>query len=323
MGYAMAVSSPGGRENLHRISHVPVPPAAGEVTVRHTAIGLNFIDVYFRTGLYPWPVEGDLVTGSEAAGVIEAVGEGVSLRPGQRVAYTLPNGAYCSHRTIAAAHLVVLPDAISDEVAAAVMLKGLTAHYLLHHSYPVTHEETVVFHAAAGGVGLIAGQWLAAKGVRAIGTAGGPEKCALARAHGYAEVIDYRNADFVAEVMALTDGAGVAAVYDSVGHDTVGKSLKVLQKFGTLVSFGQSSGPARAFQITDLSVGSLRLTRPTLFHHTARPGWLQSASADLFALIAEGKIKVEIGQRFKLEDVAQAHAALEGRQTTGSTVLLP
>lgn len=323
MAYAIAVSAPGGVENFHRVEIEIPQPGPGEVTLRQTAIGLNFIDVYFRTGSYPWPVERDLITGSEGAGVIEAVGEGVDLKPGQRVAYTLPNGAYASHRVIAAAQVVPIPEGVSDEIAAAVMLKGLTVHYLLHHSYPVSRGETVLFHAAAGGVGLLAGQWLKALGVRAIGTAGGPEKCALAAAHGYEHVIDYRAQDFTSEVKRLTDGAGVAAVYDSVGADTVMKSLDVLQRFGTLVAFGQSSGPATEFKINDLARGSLRLTRPTLFQHTTRPGWLQSSSADLFALIASGKIAVEIGQRFKLEDVAQAHKALEARQTTGCTVLTP
>ena len=323
MAYAMAIRQPGGREQLHRVE-IDIPkPAAGEITLRHTAIGLNFIDIYFRTGLYPWPVERDLITGAEAAGVIEAVGDGVDLRPGQRVAYTMPNGAYATHRVIKADQAVPIPDDISDEVAAAIMVKGLTVHYLLHHSYPVSNGETVLFHAAAGGVGLIAGQWLKALGVRAIGTAGGPEKCALASRHGYDAVIDYRSEDFVARVMALTNGAGVPAVYDSVGADTVMKSLDVLERFGTLVCFGQSSGPAAEFKIGDLGRGSLRLTRPTLFHHTARPGWLQSASAELFAMIAAGKIKIEIGQRWALEDVADAHAALEGRQTVGSSVLIP
>ncbi|KFE33532.1 quinone oxidoreductase family protein [Thioclava atlantica] len=323
MAYAMAIKAPGGRDQFHRIE-IDIPqPGPGEVTLRHTAIGLNFIDVYFRTGAYPWPVERDLVTGGEAAGVIEAVGEGVGLRVGQRVAYTMPNGAYASHRVVKADQLVMVPDAISHEVAAAVMLKGLTVHYLIHHSYPVSSGETVLFHAAAGGVGLIAGQWLAAKGVRAIGTAGGPEKCALAKAHGYDAVIDYRAQDFLAEVKALTDDAGVEAVYDSVGADTLMKSLDCLKRFGTLVAFGQSSGPPSEFKIGDLARGSLRLTRPTLFHHTVRPGWLQQASGELFEMIASGKIKIEIAQRFDLSDVAQAHEALEGRKTVGSTVLIP
>lgn len=321
MAYAMAVSRPGGVANFHRSALSLPAPGAGEVLLRQTAIGLNFIDVYFRSGLYPWPVAQDLVTGSEAAGVVEAVGEGVALKPGTRVAYTLPNGAYASHRLIAESHLVPIPDGISDEIAASVMLKGLTVHYLIHHSYPVRAGDCVLFHAAAGGVGLLAGQWLKALGVRALGTAGGADKCALAAAHGYETVIDYRRQDFVAEVMRLTGGRGVQAVYDSVGADTVLKSLDVLERFGTLVNFGQSSGPVSDFQIGLLARGSLRLTRPTLFHHTARPGWLQSASADLFAMIASGKISVTIGQRFALEDVGLAHQALEGRQTTGSTVL--
>lgn len=323
MPYAITIETPGPANAFRRVAIDLPTPGPGEILIRQTAVGLNFIDVYFRTGAYPWPVARDLITGSEGAGVIEAVGEGVRLRPGTRVAYTTPNGAYASHRVLAATQAVVLPDAISDETAAAVMLKGLTAHYLLHHSYPVKPGDRVLFHAAAGGVGLIAGQWLRALGARAIGTAGGPAKCVLATAHGYDAVIDYRSADFVAEVQRLTDDAGVAAVYDSVGADTVMRSLDVLERFGTLVCFGQSSGPAQDFRIGDLARGSLRLTRPTLFHHTARPGWLQQAADDLFAMIASGKIRVETGQRFDLSDVAKAHAALEGRQTTGSTVLLP
>lgn len=323
MAYAIAISTPGGTEHFHRIEIEVPQPGPGEITLRQTAIGLNFIDVYFRTGLYPWPVKHDLITGAEGAGVIEAVGEGVDLRIGQRVAYTVPNGAYASHRVINAAQAVVIPEEISDEIAAAVMLKGLTVHYLIHHSYPVTAGETVLFHAAAGGVGQIAGQWLKALGVRAIGTAGGPDKCAQALAAGYDAVIDYSAQDFGTEAMRLTEGAGVAAVYDSVGADTVLKSLDVLKRFGTLVSFGQSSGPANEFKITDLARGSLRLTRPTLFHHTAEPGWLQRASRDLFGMIAAGKIRIDIGQSFALADVAQAHRALEGRKTVGSTVLVP
>lgn len=323
MAYAMAIKAPGGRDQFHRIAFEPPTPGPGEVTLRHTAIGLNFIDVYFRSGLYPWPVERDLVTGAEACGVIEAVGAGVDLKPGQRVAYTVPNGAYASHRVIGAENLVPVPDAISDEVAAAVMVKGLTVHYLIHHSYPVNAGDHVLFHAAAGGVGLIAGQWLKAKGVTVYGTAGGPEKCELARARGYADVIDYRSEDFVKEVMGLTDGAGVEAVYDSVGADTLMQSLDVLKRFGTLVSFGQSSGPPDQFKVGDLTRNSLRLTRPTLFHHTTRPGWLQKAASELFDLIAKGTIKIEVAQSFALEEAAAAHEALENRQTVGSTVLIP
>jgi len=323
MSYAMVVSSPGGVENFRRVEIERPDPGPGEVLLRQTAIGLNYIDVYFRTGLYPWSVPADLVTGGEAAGVIEAVGPGVSMKPGTRVAYTVRNGAYASHRLIAADQLVQIPDGISDEVAAAVMLKGLTVHYLIHHSYPVAAGDCVLVHAAAGGVGLLAGQWLKHKGVRAIGTAGTPAKCALALAHGYDAVIDYKTRDFAAETMQLTDGKGVKAVYDSVGAVTVKKSLEVLETFGTLVSFGQSSGPALDFRITDLARGSLRLTRPTLFHHTAQPGWMKQASGELFDLILADKIRVEIGQRFDLAEVAQAHNALEARKTIGCTVLIP
>lgn len=323
MRYAMVVTAPGGVENFRRIDWELPQPGPGQVVLRQTAIGLNYIDVYFRTGLYPWDVPANLIPGGEAAGVIEAVGPGVDLPVGQRVAYTVRNGAYASHRVIAASDLVPIPEGISDEIAAAVMLKGLTVHYLIHHSYPVTAGDCVLVHAAAGGVGLLAGQWLKHKGVRAIGTAGTPEKCALALAHGYDAVIDYKTTDFVAETMRLTDGKGVKAVYDSVGAVTVKKSIEVLETFGTLVSFGQSSGPALDFRISDLARGSLRLTRPTLFHHTAQPGWLRQASREIFDLIADGTIRVEIGQRYDLKDVAAAHTALESRKTTGCTILIP
>ncbi len=323
MAYAMAIAAPGGTEQIFR-KEIEVPrPGPGEIALKQTAIGLNYIDIYFRSGAYPWPVPHDLVTGSEGAGVVEAVGEGVALQVGQRVAYTTPNGAYASHRLLPAELAVPLPDTVSDEVAAAVMLKGLTAYYLLHHSFRVTADDTVLFHAAAGGVGLLAGQWLAAKGVRAIGTAGGPEKCALARANGYAEVIDYRAADFVAETMRLTGGHGVAAVYDSIGFDTILKSLEVLKPFGMLVNFGQSSGVPDNFRISHLARASLSVTRPTLFHFTRQPGWLVEASGALFKMIASGAIKVEIAQRYPLDAVGSAHEALAGRQTVGSTVLVP
>jgi len=322
--YKMVATAPGGREVLSK-SDLDIPtPGDNEVLIRQTAIGLNFIDVYIRNGVYPWPVEKDLVLGCEAAGVVEAIGDGVNnVGIGDRVAYVVANGAYQTHRTLDAAMAVKIPDSISDEQAAAAMLKGLTAHYLLHHSYPVSSDETVLFHAAAGGVGLIAGQWLAAKGVTAIGTAGGPEKCALASANGYAHVIDYRSEDFEKRVMELTDGKGVAAAYDSVGNDTVPGSLKCLKKFGTLVSFGQASGPYEGFKIGDLAAGSWRLTRPTLFAFTSDPDWLEKATGDLFAMIGSGKIDLSINQKFPLEEVAKAHEALEGRKTTGCTVLIP
>lgn len=322
--YAMAARAPGGSEMFHKLAITVPGPGPGQVRLRHTAVGVNFLDVYYRGGSYPWPVAADLVTGSEGAGVIEAVGEGVTeFAVGQRVAYTTPNGAYATHRLLDAALLVPLPDDIADEIAAAVMLKGLTAQYLLHHSFPVQAGQTVLVHAAAGGVGLIAGQWLAAKGVRAIGTAGGPEKCALALQNGYEAVIDYRAQDFVAEVARLTGGKGVAAVYDSVGRDTIMGSLEVLERFGTLVSFGQSSGAPDQLKIKDLTKGSWRVTRPTLFHHVARRDWLLQAAADLFGMIRSGKIVIRIDRTLPLAEVAEAHDGLEGRRTTGSTVLIP
>lgn len=324
MSYAMVIPAPGPATAMERRDRAPVAPNAGEVLIRQTAIGVNFIDVYFRQGLYPWPVDRDLILGSEGAGVIEAIGAGVTgFSLGQRVAYTLPNNAYASHRTIAAAHVVALPDDIPDAVAAAVMLKGLTAHYLIHHSHAVQAGDTVLVHAAAGGVGLLVGQWLAAKGVRAIGTAGGPEKAALARANGYSYVIDYRAGDFAPQVKAHTDGKGVAAVYDSVGADTIMGSLDCLATFGTLVSFGQSSGPPDQVRVSHLARGSLRLTRPSIFHFTARRDWLDAASRDLFAVIRSGAVKVRIDREWPLEQAAAAHQALEGRGTTGCIVLKP
>ncbi|WP_456386187.1 quinone oxidoreductase family protein [Profundibacter sp.] len=324
MAIAIAASVAGGPEVLHQID-LPTPsPKTGEVLVQHTAIGVNFIDTYFRSGLYPWPVESDLVLGSEAAGVVVALGDGVSnYAIGDRVAYTIPNGAYVSERVVDAKHLVKLPDGVSDDVAAASMLKGLTAHYLLHRSYPVQKGQTVLFHAAAGGVGLIAGQWLAAKGVTVIGTAGGPEKCALAAKHGYAQMIDYKSEDFVTRVAEITNGAGVDAVYDSIGKDTIAGSLNCLKTFGTLVNFGQSSGPALDFKLSDLAAGSFTVTRPVLFHFTADRSYLESASASLFEMIQNGTLKINVNQRYDLTNAADAHRALEARQTTGSTVLIP
>ncbi len=324
MSFAIAAKTAGRPEVLHEIDLPTELPGSGEVLLRHTAIGVNFIDTYFRSGLYPWPVESDLVLGSEAAGVIVSLGDGVTdFTVGQRVAYTIPNGAYVRERVIAARHLVALPDGVSDEVAAAAMLKGLTAHYLLHRSYGAKTGDTVLFHAAAGGVGLIAGQWLAAKGVRAIGTAGGPEKCALARAHGYVHVIDYLAADFVEQVQEFTGGAGVDAVYDSIGKDTLAGSLSCLKTFGTLVNFGQSSGPALDFKLSDLAAGSFSVTRPVLFHFTADAEYLAAASTELFDMIANGALKINVNQRYLLSEAAKAHRALEGRKTTGSTVLIP
>lgn len=324
MGLAIIATQTGGPDVLHQID-LPTPsPAAGEVLLRHTAIGVNFHDIYVRSGLYPWPVERDLALGSEAAGEVIALGAGVTdFAIGERVAYTIPNGAYVSERAIDSRHLVKLPAGVSAEVAAASMLKGLTAHYLLHRSFKVQKGQTVLFHAAAGGVGLIAGQWLAAKGVTVIGTAGGPEKCALAAQHGYAHMIDYKSEDFVARVAEITKGAGVDAVYDSIGNDTIAGSLSCLKTFGTLVNFGQSSGPALEFKLSDLAVGSFTVTRPVLFHFTADRDYLQTAAAALFAMIEKGTLKINVNQRYALANAADAHRALEARQTTGSTILIP
>ncbi|MCB1440262.1 MAG: quinone oxidoreductase, partial [Nitratireductor sp.] len=258
-----------GKSNVFKKVSIEVPkPKKGEVLIRQTAIGVNFIDVYQRSGLYPAPGGYPAILGNEGAGVVQATGAGVTgFRPGDRVAYTMPGGAYATHRVIAADRVVKIPNAVSDEDAAASMLKGLTAQYLIHDCYKAKAGETVLFHAAAGGVGLIAGQWLKAKGVTAIGTAGGKEKCALARRHGYAKCIDYTKQDFVEEMRKITKGNGVPAVYDSVGKTTYPGSLKCLQKFGMFVSFGQSSGMIEDFKLADLSAnGSLFCTRPTLFH---------------------------------------------------------
>lgn len=324
MAYAIHATSPGGIDKLARTDIEPTEPESGEVRIRHTAIGVNFIDVYIRTGSYPWPVEENLILGCEAAGVIDAVGAGVSgFGKGDRVAYTLPNGAYSTHRNINVSHVVQLPDDIDDQTAAASMLKGLTAYYLIHNSFKVEQGHKVLFHAAAGGVGSIAGQWIASKNATVIGTAGSEEKCEFALQHGYADVINYRTDDFVAGVKAFTEGEMVDVVYDSVGQGTWPGSRDCLKRHGTLVSFGQSSGPVDNFQIKDLAVGSLYLTRPTLFHFVSDRTWLETASAAMFEMISSGKLKIAVNQTFSLEEAGKAHQALEGRLTTGSTVLLP
>ena len=324
MPIAIVAGQTGGPEVLRQIDLPTSSPASGEVVVRQAAIGVNFHDIYVRSGLYPWPVERDLALGSEAAGVVIAFGDGVDgFSVGDRVAYTIPNGAYVAERVIETKHLVKLPDGVSEEVAAASMLKGLTAHYLLHRSFKVQKGQTVLFHAAAGGVGLIAGQWLAAKGVTAIGTAGGPEKCALAAQHGYAHMIDYKSEEFVERVAEITGGAGVDAVYDSIGNETIAGSLSCLKTFGTLINFGQSSGPALDFKLSDLAAGSFTVTRPVLFHFTADCAYLETASSELFKMIENGTLKINLNQRYLLANAADAHRALEGRKTTGSTILIP
>lgn len=322
MDYAMTVPAPGGPELFEKRPIAPPAPGPGEALVRHTAVGLNFIDVYHRSGLYPWAVERDLVPGSEAAGVVEAVGPGVQgLTPGDRVAYTHPLGAYATARVLPADRLVPIPDGVSDEQAASLMLKGLTAHYLLHATFKVEPGMAVLVQAAAGGVGLLLGQWLAALGATAIGTAGGPDKAALARAHGYTEVIDYRAQDFVAPVRALTGGVHVA--YDGVGRDTWRGSLACLRTRGAFVSFGQASGPIEGFGLGDLAKGSFTACRPVLFHYIADPGELRARAADLFAAVAAGVLTAEVRQRLPLAEAARAHRDLEARRTTGATVLIP
>ena len=322
MRYAMAAAKPGGSDVIRKIELDAFSPSAEEVLIRHEAIGLNFLDIYIRNGAYPWPVEADLVLGSEGAGVIEAVGSDVDeLAVGDRVGYTLANGAYATHRLINATHVVKLPDYVSSELAASIMLKGLTVAYLINDSFKVEAGHTVLFHAAAGGVGLIAGQWLNALGATVIGTAGGADKCALAKANGYQHVIDYKIADFEAEVMKLTDGNGVDVTYDSVGNDTMARSLTSTRRHGTIIAFGQSSGPYLDFKITDLAKGSYNLSRPTLFHFAGERNWLEANSAKLFTAVTDGTVNVSINQKFALEDVAKAHDALTGRATTGSTIL--
>jgi NADPH2:quinone reductase len=323
MSKGLVAARPGGPEALVW-SDVETPgPGEGEVLVRHTAIGVNFIDVYFRSGLYPWP-EATMIPGAEAAGVVEALGAGVSgFAPGDRVAYVARHGAYRERRTIAARHLVRLPDTIGDDVAASVMLKGLTAQYLVTSSYPVQAGDTILVHAAAGGVGLLLGQWLKALGATAIGTAGSAEKLELARRHGYDHVINYREQDFAAAVRAITNGKGCAAVYDSVGQDTWRGSLKSLRRFGMFVNFGQSSGMIRGFALSDLAAGSLSANRPMLFDYIAERADLERRSADLFARLASGEVRADTIARRPLRNAAAVHADLEARRTVGATVLIP
>jgi NADPH2:quinone reductase len=300
-------------------------PGPGQVLLQQTAVGLNFIDVYYRTGLYP-PPQLPFVPGLEAAGVVEAVGEGVrDLRVGQRVAYASPPiGAYAKRRLMPADRLVALPDGIDDETAAAIMLKGMTAQYLLRRTYRVQSGQTILFHAAAGGVGLIACQWAKHLGATVIGTVGSEAKAEVARAHGCAHVIRYDREDVVARVREITGGKGVPVVYDSVGQTTFESSLDCLAPFGMLVSFGQSSGKIAPVDLGILSQkGSLYVTRPTLMTYTAERSDLVAAANELFDVVQSGAVRIGINQRFPLRDAAAAHRALEGRRTTGSTLLLP
>jgi NADPH:quinone reductase len=299
-------------------------PSKGEVLLRQTAVGLNFIDVYHRTGLYPVPLPSGL--GLEAAAVVEKTGPGVDeLRPGDRIAYASgPLGAYAEWRLYPAERAVKLPEGISDRQAAAMMLQGMTVEYLIRRTYPVKAGQTVLFHAAAGGVGLIACQWLKHLGAIVIGTAGGEEKMALAKAHGCAHVLDYRKEDVAKRVREITGGKGVPVVYDGVGKDTFQASLDSLAPRGMFVSFGNASGPVPAFEPTILSAkGSLFFTRPSLMAYTAtREDLLESAHA-LFEVVLEGAVKIEVNQTYPLKEAARAHRDLEARKTTGSSLLLP
>ena len=315
----------GGPEVL-RYENVEVgSPGPGQVLLRQTAVGLNFIDVYFRTGLYP-PPQLPFVPGLEAAAVVEALGDGVrDLQVGQRVAYASPPiGAYAERRLMPADRLVALPEGISDEQAAAMMLKGMTAQYLLRRTYRVQSGQTILFHAAAGGVGLIACQWAKHLGATVIGTVGSEAKAELARAHGCAHVIRYDREEVVTRVREITGGKGVPVVYDSVGQATFARSLECLAPMGVLVSFGQSSGKIPPVDLGILSQkGSLYVTRPTLMTYTAERADLVASANELFDVVQRGAVRIEINQRFPLHDAAEAHRALEGRRTTGSTLLLP
>ena len=324
MTRAIRVHKYGGPEVLTWEEVEVGPPGPGEVKIRQTAIGLNFIDIYVRTGLYP-QASFPFIPGMEGAGVVTAVGEGVrDLKVGRHVAYAGQIGAYAEERLVAADRVVKIPAGIADETAAAIMLKGMTAQYLLRRTYKVDRDTTLLFHAAAGGVGLIACQWAASLGATVIGTVGSAGKALIARAHGCAHVINIREEDVVAKVKAYTNGKGVDVVYDSIGKDTFPASLDCLKPRGMWVSFGQSSGPVPPFKITLLlEKGSLFATRPSLVLYTATRKDLIATANDLFDVIAGGKVRIAINQTYPLADMAQAHQDLEARLTTGSTVLLP
>jgi NADPH2:quinone reductase len=321
---AIRIEQNGGPEEM-RLVDVELPELGEfDVLVRHEAVGLNYIDVYFRTGLYPQEMPGKI--GMEGSGVVEAVGSGVSyVSVGDRVAYAgQPLGAYSQKRVMPQDTLIQLPESISFEQGAAMMLQGLTVQYLLNDSYKVQAGDTILLHAAAGGVGLIAVQWLKALGARVIGTVGNQAKADLAKRFGCDETINYTEEDFVARTRELTDGKGVQAVYDSIGKDTFMQSLDCLAPRGTMVSFGNATGAVPAFEIGMLAAkGSLKVTRPTLMTYVHDRPMLESMAKDLIARVESGQVKIEVNQRYPLADAAQAHIDLESRQTTGSTVLLP
>ncbi len=324
MTRAIQIQGPGGPEVLELVRLTVGQPGPGQVRIRHHAVGLNFIDVYQRSGLYPLPLPSTL--GMEAAGVIEAVGAGVShLRVGDRAAYaSQPPGSYSEARLLPAQCVCRLPDSISFETGAAMMLKGLTAQYLLKKTLPaegLQPGDFVLFHAAAGGVGLIACQWARALGLQLIATAGSDAKCALARDNGAAFSINYRAENFAERVLQITGGAGVKVVYDAVGKDTWEGSLQCLRPFGLMASFGNASGPVAPFAPSVLAAKSLYLTRATLFQHITSRERTQAMADDLFAMVGSGQVNIHIAQRYALEDVQQAHRDLEARKTTGSTIL--
>jgi NADPH2:quinone reductase len=324
MAQAIRFHEAGGPEVLSFDTVDVPPPGAGEVRVRHTAIGVNYIDTYHRGGLYPLPMPSGL--GTEAAGVAEAVGPGVSdFKRGDRVAYcTSAVGAYSTERNVPADKLVKIPEGVDDRTAASLMLKGLTVQYLFRQTHRLQAGDTILFHAAAGGVGLIACQWARALGVTMIGTAGSDDKAALAREHGCTHTIVYTRENFVERVKALTNGKGVAVVYDGVGKDTFPASLDCLAPRGLFVSFGSASGAIAAFNIGLLAQkGSLYVTRPTLFTYASTPDKLRAMADEMFGLVREGRIKADTRQTFALRDAAEAHRALEARKTTGATILLP
>jgi NADPH2:quinone reductase len=324
MPHAIRIHETGGPEVLRWEEVAVGDPGAGQVRLRQTAVGLNYIDTYHRSGLYP--IELPCTLGMEAAAVVEAIGPGVDgLSIGDRVAYAAPPlGAYAEARLMPADRVVALPETVDDRTAAAMMLQGMTAQYLLRETYRVRQGDTILIHAAAGGVGLIVCQWAKALGATVIGTVGSPEKADLARAHGCDHAVNYRDEDFVARVKEITGGAGVPVVYDSVGRDTFEGSLDCLAPRGILVLFGQASGPVPPFDLGKLAAkGSLYVTRPTLFVYTAQRADLERTAAELFKVVGDGTVRIEVNQTYALADAAQAHRDLEARKTTGSTILLP
>lgn len=324
MSKAIIIQKNGGPEVMEYVDvDVPAPPP-GQVQVKHGAVGLNFIDVYFRTGLYPQPLPGGL--GSEGAGEIVAVGDGVTdFKVGDRVSYAGgANGAYAQVRNMPTTRLLLLPDKIDFDTAAAMTLQGLTVQYLFHRTVALKAGDTILFHAAAGGIGLIACQWARVLGVTMIGTVGSDEKGKLAASHGCEHVINYNTDNFVERVREITKGKGVSVVYDSIGADTFIGSLDCLSPLGMMVSFGNASGPVPPVSLAELNKrGSLFLTRPSIAAYTATREDLDAAAASLFGVVASGEVQIEIKQRYHLADVAQAHRDLEGRKTTGSTILIP